>query len=262
MGFIKIDRKMLEWEWHTDSSMMAVWIHCLLKANWKDGRFKGMTVKRGSFITSIRHMADETGCTPVTIRRCLSKLESSGEITRKVTHRYTVINVVKYADYQDVSDESNTVSNTVSSTVSSTVCIHNRRSKEVKNKRSNTKDIQKSSYGSTFGNVKLTEKQFDKLHADYPEYADEAIEYLDKYIAEKHYKSYDHNLAIRRWVIDAVSKNKRTYSNKTSQKIELPEYMKKQKETGIQGSSEKATPEQINAALEIQRKMKERNNRK
>ena len=37
---------------------------------------------------------------------------------------------------------------------------------------------------------------------------DRAIKFLDEYIEEKDYKSKSHNLAIRRWVIDAVSKEK------------------------------------------------------
>jgi hypothetical protein len=60
----------------------------------------------------------------------------------------------------------------------------------------------KSFYGSQ-NNVALTLDEYDRLHAKYPE-ADEAIEYLSQYIAEKNYKSESHNMAIQRWVIDAV----------------------------------------------------------
>jgi len=38
---------------------------------------------------------------------------------------------------------------------------------------------------------------------------DAAIEFLSGYIEEKGYKSKSHYLAIRRWVIDAVSKQKK-----------------------------------------------------
>lgn len=53
--------------------------------------------------------------------------------------------------------------------------------------------------------VLLTDSELDRLAADYGEaLRDEAITFLDAYIAEKGYKSQSHNLAIRRWVMDAV----------------------------------------------------------
>jgi hypothetical protein len=53
--------------------------------------------------------------------------------------------------------------------------------------------------------VLLTDSEFERLAADYGEsLRDEAIIFLDAYIAEKGYKSQSHNLAIRRWVMDAV----------------------------------------------------------
>lgn len=59
------------------------------------------------------------------------------------------------------------------------------------------------------GNVKLTEAEFERLCADYgEEETQEAIDYLDQYIAEKAYKSKSHNIALRRWVFDAVKERK------------------------------------------------------
>lgn len=60
----------------------------------------------------------------------------------------------------------------------------------------------------TFGeyrNVKLTDSEYNRLAGDYGEdLRNEAIKFFDEYIEEKGYKSKSHNLAIRRWVIDAV----------------------------------------------------------
>ena len=56
-----------------------------------------------------------------------------------------------------------------------------------------------------FGHVLLSDKEFKKLEADYgADMVIAAVKYLDEYIEEKGYKSKNHNLAIRRWVIDAV----------------------------------------------------------
>lgn len=61
-----------------------------------------------------------------------------------------------------------------------------------------------------YQHVLLTDDEFNKLATDYGENVrDRAITFLDEYIEEKGYKSKSHNLAIRRWVIDAVKKGRR-----------------------------------------------------
>lgn len=60
----------------------------------------------------------------------------------------------------------------------------------------------------TFKNVLLTDAEYERLKADFGEEAEEAIELLSGYIKEKGYKTKDHNLTIRRWVIDAVRERK------------------------------------------------------
>lgn len=64
-----------------------------------------------------------------------------------------------------------------------------------------------------YQHVLLTDDEFNKLATDYGESVrDKAITFLDEYIEEKGYKSKSHNLAIRRWVIDAVKKGERNGS--------------------------------------------------
>lgn len=64
----------------------------------------------------------------------------------------------------------------------------------------------KKKYGE-FQKVTLTDEEYAKLINEYGEdTTHKAIEFLDSYIAEKGYKSKSNYLAIRRWVIDAVSK--------------------------------------------------------
>lgn len=60
----------------------------------------------------------------------------------------------------------------------------------------------------TYQNVLLTPEEHAKLEADFGStYTEKAIAFLDAYIEEKGYKSKSHNLAIRRWVMDAVKEN-------------------------------------------------------
>ena len=61
----------------------------------------------------------------------------------------------------------------------------------------------KKKYG-VYANVRLTDAEYERLHDEYPGRANQAIDYLSEYIkmTGKSYK--DHNLAIRKWVFDAL----------------------------------------------------------
>lgn len=100
-GFIKLSRRLTDWEWADDPSMLAVWVHCLLAANWRDYRYHGETIPRGCFLTSCRAFGERVGLSESTIRRCFDRLESGGEIDRQVTHRGTLVKVRNYAVFQD-----------------------------------------------------------------------------------------------------------------------------------------------------------------
>ncbi len=101
-GFIKLHRKMLEWEWYTDNNTKILFLHCLLKANYKDKEWQGRTIKRGSFVTSIRHLSEETGLSIRQTRTALEHLISTHEITHKTTAKYIIITIVSCAEYQNV----------------------------------------------------------------------------------------------------------------------------------------------------------------
>ena len=77
--------------------------------------------------------------------------------------------------------------------------------KAMQKKRKEKKEKEKKSIYGEYQNVLLTVHEFEKLHTDFT-CADEAIDFLSAWIEEKGYKSKSHNLAIRRWVIDAVGK--------------------------------------------------------
>ena len=69
------------------------------------------------------------------------------------------------------------------------------------------KKSSKQKYGE-YQNVLLTPEEHLNLATDFgSDQRDKAIAFLDAYIEEKGYKSKSHNLAIRRWVIDAVKEN-------------------------------------------------------
>jgi hypothetical protein len=100
--FIKIYRKMLSWEWYTDVNTKTLFLHCLLKANWKDGSWHGYTYKRGQFITSLTTLARETGLTVKQVRTALKHLERTGEVASWHDSKIRIITVISYDSFQGV----------------------------------------------------------------------------------------------------------------------------------------------------------------
>ncbi len=139
-SYIKLSRGLLDWEWYSDINTTRAFIHMLLKANWRDGNFKGVPVPRGSFVSSIGKLASETGLTEREIRTAISHLKTTGEVTSKTTNKFTVFSVVKYdlyqaSDKQNVSQEpSKRHSNDIQTTT-----IEEKKERKKGNKEKNTK---------------------------------------------------------------------------------------------------------------------------
>lgn len=112
MYFLKLYYKFLEWEWYTNANVMRLFIHCLLKANRQTKKWQGITIERGSFITSYNHLAIELNLSTQQVRTALDKLENTGEITRRITRNQqgsnTMIIVNNYNEYQPSNTQDNT----------------------------------------------------------------------------------------------------------------------------------------------------------
>jgi DNA-binding transcriptional MerR regulator len=106
-GWIKIHRKFLEWEWFNKSEAVHLFMYMLLKANHKDGKWQGVEVKRGQFISSLGNISNATGISIQTIRTILKKLEKTNEIELKSTSQFTIVTISKYDCYQDENDNTN-----------------------------------------------------------------------------------------------------------------------------------------------------------
>ncbi|MCD8208517.1 MAG: hypothetical protein LUD72_11310 [Bacteroidales bacterium] len=106
-NYIKICRSILDWEWFKNPNTLAVFVYCLLRANWKDGRFEGIEVPRGSFVTSVAKLAKEVGISTQSARTALNHLKSTNELTITSTPKFSVITVNNYNRYQDANKQSN-----------------------------------------------------------------------------------------------------------------------------------------------------------
>ena len=60
-GWIKIHRKLLEWEWYTDINVKVLFIHLLLKANHKPKSYRGIVIETGQVMTGLELLSKETG---------------------------------------------------------------------------------------------------------------------------------------------------------------------------------------------------------
>jgi len=203
-GFIKLYRQFMEWEWYHDTNTMVLFLHCLLKANHKDKKWQGITIERGSFITSYGNLAKELRFSVRSVRTALEHLKSTNELTIKTTNKYTLINVVKWANYQSNDNDNDTQTDkqkdkrpTSNRQATDKQPTTTKNEKNVKNEENDKKKDIKHKHG-IYSHVLLTDSEYSRLKNDFPD-IEERIQRLDDYIQMKGAKYKDHNLTIRTW---------------------------------------------------------------
>lgn len=100
-GYIKLYKKMENWQWYKESTTLHLFIDLLLDANFEESKIGFQIIKRGQCLTSLKRMSLRTGLSYRQIRTCLDKLQKSGEIDKQSTNRYSIITINNYNDYQD-----------------------------------------------------------------------------------------------------------------------------------------------------------------
>ena len=195
-SWIKLDRRILKWGWYSDMNVKCVFLHLLLIASYEDGEYLGNKIKRGQTIIGTVETANQLGITRQQLRTALSKLEKSGEISKKTTNKFTLITIENYNKYQDVTLISNQrVTNEQPTDNQRVTTLKNvKKLKKVKN------NIYIRPYAGEFENVKLTKEELDKLQVSYSDCYEEYIEKLSSYLAQtgKRYKS--HYATLLNWI--------------------------------------------------------------
>ena len=109
-GWIKINRNIQEsfiWDFAHPQYGLA-WVDMLMLANYKDKQiiFNGklLTIKRGSFITSIVKLSERWHMNRRTVKSFLDVLKSDGMITYECTKQCTTVCIVNYEKYQGFLD--------------------------------------------------------------------------------------------------------------------------------------------------------------
>ena len=99
VGWIKLHRKILNWEWYQDANVCRVYLHLLLTANFEERNWKGILINKGDCIFSVDGLSKELELTAQQIRTALNKLKSTKNITILSTSHYHRINIVKYNSF-------------------------------------------------------------------------------------------------------------------------------------------------------------------
>lgn len=171
-GWVKIHRQFLEWEWYDDTNTKILFLHLLLKANHKDKKYRGQTVKRGSLLTGRELLSKETGLSVMQVRTSLTKLKSTNEITINSTKKGTEIQVVKYDEYQVVTNE-----------------VTNKQPTDNQQVTTN-KNVKKEKKYREFAHLSLSQTDFEKLNKVYTkEQIDKTLNNIENFRNNKKYKS-------------------------------------------------------------------------
>jgi len=99
-GWIKLHRKMNDWEWKDTPNTFCLFIHLLLNANHKNKRHKGVMVKKGQIKTGRKLLALQTGLSEREVRTSLEHLRESKEIAIQPTNNFSIITMVNWEKYQ------------------------------------------------------------------------------------------------------------------------------------------------------------------
>jgi ribonuclease HI len=86
-------------------------VYLLLSANHKPGKWRGIDVSCGQYITSAEIIATNTGLSRQAVRTALNKLKATGEITIKATNKFSLITIEKWAFFQNGIDDCNQQNN-------------------------------------------------------------------------------------------------------------------------------------------------------
>lgn len=101
-GFIKLYRSLLKWEWYDDVNTKVVFLHLLLTVSIEDSKWHGITVRRGSRVSSYAILAKETKLSVDKVRTAIRHLEATGEVTRSKYPKYTVFAINHFDKFQSV----------------------------------------------------------------------------------------------------------------------------------------------------------------
>lgn len=99
-GWIKLHRKITEWEWYDDHNTTRLFIHLLATVNHKDGEWRGRVVQCGQRVTTLRKLSDECGLSIKSLRTSINKLKRARAVAHEGHSDFSLLTVLNYTAYQ------------------------------------------------------------------------------------------------------------------------------------------------------------------
>ena len=201
-GWFKLHRCLMGKPIFDNPKLLKVFMWCLFKATYKKretyvGAIK-VELEPGQFVTGRFSAADELKMNGSTVFRYLRVLENNQTIELKPNNKFTLVNVVNWANYQ-VKDEEVEQQMNNKRTSNEQQMNTNKNIKNVKNEK-------KTLYAEF---VQMTEEQYEKLLERFSEKAvKEMIVILDNYKGATGKKYKDDYRTILNWVVKRYEEEK------------------------------------------------------
>ena len=211
-GWIKLFRKITEWEWYRDGNTFRVFVHLLVTANHEPKKWRGVMVSRGQVVTGRNALSKSLTLSDRQVRTALDHLKSTNEISIKTTNKFSLITIVNYEEYQRKDDENDQQNDQQLDTQATSKQPANDQ-QTTTNKNTRTKECKKDKedkkvYGE-LAHVQLTDDEYQKLIRDFGQaVTQEYINQLDYYIGSKGKRYKSHYATIRQWVSRDVKDGK------------------------------------------------------
>ncbi|WP_133463486.1 winged helix-turn-helix transcriptional regulator [Sunxiuqinia elliptica] len=105
-GFIKIHRKMLDWELIKDVNATYIFLQLLLSASYYKSKKFGIELAPGQLFITTKQLSERTGLSVQQIKTAMNKLVQTGtiikETTTKATTNKSLITICNWYNYQGV----------------------------------------------------------------------------------------------------------------------------------------------------------------
>lgn len=205
--FIKLFRSLLDWEWYDDINTKVLFIHLLLKANYKTRKWRWIEIKKWENLTSLSLLSQETWLTIKQIRLCLKKLKGTQEIEVNSTTSYSIIKLNNYDkfNWEDTQQDKPKTQQGQTEDKQRATKEERKNIKKERNKESKHKYWE-------YSHILLLDSEKDKFIKDFwKNEFDKYIKILDEWIELKWYKYKSHYLAMRKWKNWDSKKNKNSF---------------------------------------------------
>lgn len=100
-NWIKLHRKLQDWDWSNDPNTFCLFIHILMLANYKETTWRGYALSAGQLITGRKQLSEITGLSERQVRTGLTRLQTTSQLSVKTTNRFSVITVTNWKKYQN-----------------------------------------------------------------------------------------------------------------------------------------------------------------